>query len=133
MLMLGSGEQWSPLLGVVSSILASAGPGGTVAYTQARKSKTKGTRYVGYYLDANGKPKVAGTFATDDEALRVAQGQEDHVRERRTGTPPAAKATITIEEFARDRFLPRIEITPKAKQTYKSHLKNHIYPYLGRE
>jgi hypothetical protein len=55
------------------------------------------------------------------------------VREGRTGTPPAAKATITIEEFAKNRFLPRIEITPKAKQTYKSHLKNHVYPYLGRE
>jgi hypothetical protein len=46
---------------------------------------------------------------------------------------PAEKATITIEEFAKSRFLPRIEITPKAKQTYKSHLKNHVYPYLGRE
>jgi integrase len=104
-----------------------------VAYTQARKSKTKGTRYVGYYLDAEGKPKVAGTFASDDEALRVAQRQEDHVRGSRTGTPPAEKAMITIEEFAKNRFLPRIEITPKAKQTYKSHLKNHVYPYLGRE
>lgn len=104
-----------------------------MAYTQARKSKTKGARYVGYYLDADGKPKVAGTFDSDDEALRVAQGQEDHVREGRTGTPPAAKATITIEEFAKNRFLRRIEITPKAKQTYKSHLKNHVYPYLGRE
>jgi integrase len=40
---------------------------------------------------------------------------------------------MTIEEFAIERFLPRIEITPKAKQTYKSHLKNHVYPYLGRE
>ena len=84
-----------------------------MAYTQARKSKTKGTRYVGYYLDADGKPKVAGTFASDDEALRVAWEQEDHVRDRRTGTPPAEKATITIEEFAKSRFLPRIEITPK--------------------
>ena len=72
-----------------------------MAYTQARKSKTKGTRYVGYYLDADGKPKVAGTFASDDEALRVAREQEDHVREGRTGTPPAEKATITIEEFAK--------------------------------
>ena len=36
-----------------------------MAYTQARKSRTKGTRYVGYYLDVDGKPKVAGTFASD--------------------------------------------------------------------
>ena len=104
-----------------------------MAYTQARKSKTKGTRYVGYYLDADGKPKVAGTFASDDEALRVAREQEDHVRGGLTGTPPAEKATITVEQFAKTRFLPRIEITPKAKQTYKSHLKNHVYPYLGGE
>jgi site-specific recombinase XerD len=92
-----------------------------------------GTRYTGYYLDAEGKPHVAGTFATDDEALHVAQDQEDHVRGGHAGTPPAEKATMTIEEFAKTRFLPRIEITPKAKQTYKSHLKNHVYPYLGRE
>ncbi|MGH3166926.1 MAG: phage integrase central domain-containing protein [Trebonia sp.] len=104
-----------------------------MAYTQARKTKTKGTRHVGYYLDGPGEPKVAGTFDTDDEALRVAQAQEDHVRERRSGTPPADKATMTIEEFDEKQFLPRIDITPKSKQTYKSHLKNHVYPYLGRE
>jgi hypothetical protein len=69
---------------------------------------------------------VAGTFASDDEALRVALAQEDHVRQRRAGISPANRATMTIEEFARLRFLPRIEITPKAKQTYKSHLKNHV-------
>jgi site-specific recombinase XerD len=99
----------------------------------ARKSKTKGTRYVGLYHDADGTWKAAGTFATDDEALSVAQAQEDHVRERRAGTPPAEKATMTIEQFAKSRFLPRIEITPKGKQTYRSHLKNHVYPYLGGE
>jgi hypothetical protein len=69
MFLLGSGDS-----GVHYSVLFLAfwlalDRGGTVAYTQARKSKTKGTRYVGYYLDAYGKPKVAGTFATDDEAL----------------------------------------------------------------
>lgn len=104
-----------------------------MAYTQERKSKTRGTRYVGYYLDAAGKPKVAGTFATSEKALEVAQEQEDHVRGARAGTTPAQKAKITIEEFAKTRFLPRIDITPKGKQTYKSHLKNHIYPYLGGE
>src|SRR5512146_3102223 len=92
-----------------------------------------GTRYVGFYLDAEGKLRAAGTFASDAEALSVAQRQEAHVRVRRTGTSPPAPATPTIETFAKTRFLPRIEITPKAKQTYKSHLKNHVYPYLGRE
>lgn len=104
-----------------------------MAYTQERKSKTKGTRYVGFYRDANGKLHPAGTFADEDEALRVAREQESHVRGGQTDTPPAEKAKITIEEFAKTRFLPRIDITPKAKQTYKSHLKNHVYPYLGRE
>lgn len=104
-----------------------------MAYTQARKSKTMGTRYAGYYLDIDGRPKVAGTFDTSEEALEVATKQEKHVRGGKTGTPPAEKATMTIEEFAKTRFLPRHEITPKAKQTYKSHLKNHVYPYLGRD
>ena len=44
-----------------------------MAYVQARKSATKGTRYTGYYHDASGKPRVAGTFDDTDEALRVAQ------------------------------------------------------------
>ena len=91
-----------------------------MAYTLARKSKTKGTRYTGCYHDAGGKPKAAGTFDTDDQALIVAQAQEDHIREGRSGTPPAEKATMTIEESAKKRFLPRIEITPRGKQTYKS-------------
>ena len=104
-----------------------------MAYTQARTSKLRGTRYTGFYRDADGKVRVAGTFTTDEEALSVAREQEDHVRKQNSGTPPAEKATITIEEFAKTRFLPRVEITPKAKQTYKSHLKNHVYPYLRHE
>jgi integrase len=104
-----------------------------VAYTQARQTKTRGTRYVGFYVDAEGKPHAAGRFATDDEALQVARDMEEHVRGRKSGTAPSKKATMTVEEFAKTRFLPRIEITPKAKQTYKSHLKNHVYPYLGHE
>jgi integrase len=104
-----------------------------MAYTQARPSKTRGTRFAGYYIGADGKPKVAGTYPTEDEALDVAQRQEDFIRNQRAGTSPADKAAMTVEEFAKNRFLPRIDITPKAKQTYKSHLKNHVYPYIGRE
>jgi integrase len=104
-----------------------------MAYTMARESKTKGTRFVGLYIGADGKPKSVGTFDDEARALSVAQEQEDHVRGTRDGTTPAEKAKITIEEFAKTRFLPRIEITPKGKQTYKSHLKNHIYPYIGGE
>ena len=108
-------------------------PGVVMPYTQARKSQRRGIRYTGYYLDRDGKPHVAGTFDTDEEALRVATAQENHVRDGKTGTPPSEKATMTIEEFARTRFLPRHDITPKAKQTYKSHLKNHVYPYIGHQ
>ncbi|WP_018655650.1 tyrosine-type recombinase/integrase [Actinomadura flavalba] len=102
-----------------------------MAYTQARPSKTKGVRYVGFYRAADGKIKPAGTFATEDEALRVAEEQERHIRDARDGTPPADKARMTIKQFGTTRFIPRADITPKAKQTYKSHLKNHVYPYLG--
>jgi hypothetical protein len=70
--------------------------GEIVAYTQARTSKLRGTRYTGFYRDADGKLQVAGTFATSEEALRVAQ-EQDHVRARRGGTPPAEKATIMID------------------------------------
>lgn len=106
--------------------------GDVMAWTQARKTKSRGTRYVGFYRDLDGKIMAAGTFDTDEEALDVAKAQEDHLRGQNTGTPPAEKATMTIEEFAKKRFLPRHEITPKGKQTYKSHLKNHVYPYLGQ-
>jgi hypothetical protein len=102
-----------------------------LAYTQLRKSKTKGVRYVGYFIGADGKPKVAGTFSEEEQALRVAADQERHVRAARNGTSPAVKARMTIEEFGATQFIPRIDITPKSKQTYKSHLKNHVYPYIG--
>lgn len=102
-----------------------------MAWTQARKSKSKGIRYVGFYRGLDGKVVSAGTFETDEEALNVAAEQEKHLRAGKTGTTPAEKATMTVEEFAKTRFLPRHDITPKAKQTYKSHLKNHVYPYLG--
>ena len=68
-----------------------------MAYTQARTSKLRGTRHTGFYRDVDGKLQVAGTFATSEEALRIAQEQEDHVRARRGGTPPAEKATIMID------------------------------------
>jgi hypothetical protein len=69
-----------------------------VAYTKARKSKTKGTRYVGYCPDADA----------------------------------SRKATNSIEEFARKRFLPRIKITPKAKQTHKSHTAERQRGHRGQ-
>lgn len=103
-----------------------------MAYTQARTSQTKGIRHTGYYITADGTPKVAGTFPTAEEALRVAEDQERHIRDARDGTPPADKAVMTIRQFGETRFIPRADITPKSKQTYKSHLKNHVYPYLGQ-
>lgn len=104
-----------------------------MAYTQTRQTKTKGTRFVGYYITADGRPRVAGTFASEAEALDVAERQERHIRGQRRGVTPAEKAMMTIEEFGTNQFIPRIDITPKAKQTYKSHLKNHVYPYLGTD
>ena len=117
----------------LASIFASTDRGEHVAYTQARKSKTKGTRYIGYYstpTEAEGGGDVRLATMRPCESPKA---QEDHVRAAARGNPAREKATMTIEEFAKSRFLPRIEITPKAKQTYKSHLKNHVYPYLGRE
>lgn len=102
-----------------------------MAYTQERKSKTKGSRYIGYYIGADGKPRVAGTFSTERRAQQVAEEQERHIRDARDGTPPAERARMTIKAFAETRFLPRHDITPKSKGTYKSHLSNHVYPYLG--
>src|SRR5450756_2178445 len=73
-----------------------------MAYAERRES-SKGARYRGFYKDADGRYKSAGTYDAEDRALQVAQEAEEHTAALITGATggldPVTRATRTIEEY----------------------------------
>lgn len=102
-----------------------------MAYVIPRTTKGGKQRFVAMYRAANGKIKSAGTFDTTERAMEIAEKEETHARGLLSETSPAEKATMTIEEFVNQRFIPRHNISRKGIQTYGYHLKNHVIPFIG--
>jgi integrase len=101
-----------------------------VAYVIEREGRS-GTRYVGIYRTANGKYKSAGTYDSHQRAYEVAEDEERHARGFLDETSPAGKATMTISEFCKQRFIPFHAVAPSTRQEYGYAVKNHIAPYIG--
>jgi integrase len=106
-----------------------------MAYTQAIEGK-KGTRwYRGFYLDANGRYKSAGTYGTRERALEVAHKAEKHAAEIVSGSAggldPVTRATRTIAEY-KPIFLRHHRVEGNTKDTYADTLRLHVIPFLGK-
>lgn len=105
-----------------------------MAYTQAIQ-RQKGTRYRGFYLNADGRYKSAGTYDTEDRALEVAQEAEKHAAELISGSAggldPVTRATRTIADYE-PIFLRHHRVEGNTKDTYRDTLRLHVIPFLGK-
>jgi len=105
-----------------------------MAYAERRES-SKGARYRGFYKDADGRYKSAGTYDAEDRALQVAQEAEEHTAALITGATggldPVTRATRTIEEYE-PVFLRHHRVEGNAKDTYSGTLRLHVIPFLGK-
>jgi hypothetical protein len=73
-----------------------------MAYAERRES-SKGARYRGFYNDADGRYKSAGTHGTEARALEVAREAEKRatalISGATGGLDPVIRSTRTIEEY----------------------------------
>jgi integrase len=91
-------------------------------------------RYTGMYYDLKGKPRSAGTFSDNDEALAAAQAAQA-AKALPSPLSPSEKQTITLGEL-----WPRYSATavstgvvePNTLADYSYIWELHIEPYFGR-
>lgn len=105
----------------------------TVAYTQ-RLERKKGARYRGFYKDADGHYKSAGTYDDEDRALEVAREAEKRaavIAGATGGLDPVARATRTIADYE-PIFLRHHRVEGNTKDTYAINLRLHVRPFLGK-
>ncbi|MGD0559780.1 MAG: hypothetical protein ABSA93_33025, partial [Streptosporangiaceae bacterium] len=105
-----------------------------MAYAERRKS-AKGPRYRGFYKDADGRYKSAGTYDDEDRALEVAREAEKRAAALITGVvgglDPVTRAMRTIEEYE-PIFLRHHRVEGNTKDTYAINLRLHVRPFLGK-
>ena len=105
-----------------------------MAYAERRES-SKGARYRGFYKDADGRYKSAGTYDTEERALSVAQEAEKRAAALISGAigglDPVTRATRTIAEYE-PIFLRHHRVEGNTKDNYEDTLRLHVVPFLGK-
>lgn len=105
-----------------------------MAYIQAVE-RQKGVRYRAFYRDADGEYRAAGSYDTEERALEVAEAKEKRagqlISESVGELDPVVRATRTIAEYE-PVFLRHHRVEGNTKDTYKTSLRCHIIPFLGR-
>jgi integrase len=104
-----------------------------MAYAQRLDGK-KGTRYRGFYKDADGRYKSAGAYDDEERALSVATAAEKRaaelIRGAVGGLDPVTRATRTIAKYE-PIFLRHHRVEGNTKDTYANTLRLHVIPFLG--
>ncbi len=100
-------------------------------YVAKKVSKrTKQTRYTGVYYDAMGRPRSAGTYDDELEALTAARNEQGKPSgDSLDSMTLAQKRAVTFEEFW-PIFQRHHRVEPNTMQNYFSQWQNHLRPYL---
>ena len=105
-----------------------------MAYAQRLDGK-RGTRYRGFYKDADGSYKSAGAYDDEERALSVATAAEKRAAELIAGAvgglDPVTRATRTIEQYS-PIFLRHHRVEGNTKDNYANTLRLHIIPFLAK-
>jgi integrase len=86
----------------------------------------RGQRFTGYYRDRHNRRHSAGTFSTQEEALKQAESVE------RSGIVGGLQTNLTLQAYVY-KWLPKADLLPLTKKGYQSVLETHVLPILGRK
>jgi integrase len=100
-----------------------------VGYVINKQGKNGALRYTGMYRDITGTPRSAGTYDSEDLALRKANAAEDDAEAGRTGNP--ARSWVTLRAYIENQWLIHHVIEETTREGYLYLLKRYIYPDLG--
>lgn len=106
-----------------------------------RNSAGELTGKPGTVYDVNIKHKVNGQqkthskkgFATKKEALQYEAAMKNKLSNPSYVAPTAAQRKMTVEEYLEE-WVERhgnANLRPSTKASYKSHIRNHVLPYIG--
>ena len=86
-------------------------------------------RYQAHYLDARGRQRSAGTYATAELATRAWQRMEEGIAEGRLGD--SQRGRQRFRRYVEDEWLPRHQIEARTRENYVYYLGRYIYPAFG--
>lgn len=102
----------------------------------AQADPRRNGRWTAVYFDEEGRRRSAGTYDTADEALAVAEEQEEFVQRRmrdlalHSVLSPAERAQLTVEQYWKP-WLRSHPVEPSTKKTYRALMMAHILPAFG--
>lgn len=95
-----------------------------MAWTRARNGK-----HTGYYRDAEGRERSAGTGPSKRAVLRAAEDQEAKLRSGSWVDPDAGK--ITFASYFEDYWIANRQLEINSRETYWSHYRASLKPKFG--
>ncbi len=100
-----------------------------MAFVRKRVGKTGVARYLGIYIDLDGKERSAGSFDTEAKALREAQRVEDRFAEGLAVDRHLGKQAFG--DYVSRTWLPNHIIEHSTRQNYSYLLNAYILPRFG--
>lgn len=100
-----------------------------MAFARRREDKTGKERFLAIYHDVHGRERSAGSFATEKEALREAERQEDRQDLGRIGDLREGKRTL--RDYVENTWLPNHMMEHSTRQNYTYLLNRYILPTFG--
>ena len=100
-----------------------------MGFVREREGTHGGTQYQALYDDVKGHRRSAGTFTTEEQAIRAWQRAEDRQADGRS-----SDTRRTRQRFARyveEQWLPHHEMEARTRETYTYYLERHILPVFG--
>jgi len=97
-----------------------------MAFTRKRVSKTGTGRFLGIYIDLDGNERSAGSFKTEEKALREAQRVEDKLAEGQAVERHRGKQAFG--EYVSETWFPNHIIEHSTRQNYTYLLDAYILP-----
>src|SRR6266496_6151664 len=87
------------------------------------------TRYQAHYVDAKGRQRSAGTFATAELAKRAWQRAEDRLMEGRVGD--TRRGRQRFQRYVENEWLPHHQMEARTRENYTYYIARYIQPTFG--
>ena len=100
-----------------------------MAYVIVRSRKDGTQRYTGMYRELSGRPRSAGTFATDSQALKMATIAEADAAAGRGADPRRSRQTL--RRYIETEWLPHHVMEASTAESYRYLINRYILPELG--
>ena len=101
-----------------------------VGFVRERVGRNGVVRYQALYKDVKGDQRSAGTFATEDRAIRAWQREEDKLDEGRLTDTRRGKQRF--RRYVEEEWFPNHQMEATTRQNYSYYLDRYILSFFGK-